>query len=96
MKIDQKYVNAVGLLGVVMACLMFGSYVDQIMLNWAGKTGSLWLGPTTVLNCAAWVFYGLCKTDRDWKIAAPNILGVVLGFVVGGTAFLCKSSCSVR
>ena len=53
MRINQKFVNTVGSLGVIMACLMFGSYLDQIGLNWVGNTGSLWLGPTTVSELLA-------------------------------------------
>ena len=91
---SQNVVNTIGSLGVIMACVMFGSYVDQIVLNWAGKTGSLWLGPATVLNCACWVFYGYYKMERDMKIVIPNVLGVILGLVGGWTAFFCKSGCS--
>lgn len=91
---NQNAVNAIGWFGVVMACIMFGTFIDQLMLNWIGKTGSVWLPAATIVNCAAWTFYGLYKMERDWKIVLPNALGILLSIPTLWTAVYCTSGCS--
>ena len=75
---NQGLVTVVGYFAMFMALAMFTAWIDQIKLNVAGKTGSIWVAAASLTDCLFWAFYGFFKPDRDWKIVIPNLVGVVL------------------
>jgi len=85
---EDKLVTRVGWFASIMAMTMYVSYIDQIMLNIAGNTGSLVLPVVTTINCLAWAAYGLLKKHRDWPIIVCNIPGVILGVITAATAVM--------
>lgn len=64
-----------------MAAIMYFSYIDQIIRNIHGHTGSVVLPITTTINCSAWTVYGWYKTKKDWPIIMCNVPGVILGII---------------
>lgn len=91
---NQKLVEAVGMFGMVMALVMFIAMFDQIILNWNGKPGSVWMPLALTINCIAWTVYGFFKSERDLKIVIPNAVGIIMGAVTTLTAVCCFHSCS--
>lgn len=85
---NEQLVSRIGWFASIMAIVMYVSYIDQILRNIAGHTGSVILPAATIINCSAWVLYGALKSRRDWPIIACNILGVVLGAITAITAVI--------
>ena len=85
---QQKTVNRIGWLASMMAILMFFSYIDQIILNINGQTGSIILPLVTILNCSVWVSYALLKPQKDWPIFTCNVLGILVGAASSITAIM--------
>jgi uncharacterized protein with PQ loop repeat len=84
----EKTVEKIGWLASLMAILMFSSYVDQIILNINGETGSILLPITTTVNCMVWVSYALLKAKKDWPIFTCNILGIFVGITTAVTGII--------
>ncbi len=85
---NEKIVNRIGWVASFMAIAMYFSYIDQIMLNISGQTGSVILPIVTTINCTAWILYGSFKSKKDWPIIVCNIPGVVLGIITAVTAMI--------
>lgn len=85
---NDKIVNRVGWFASIMAAVMYFSYIDQIIRNIHGNTGSIILPITTIINCSAWAIYGWYKTKKDWPIIMCNIPGVILGIITVITAIV--------
>ena len=85
---NEKIVNKIGWLASFMAIAMYFSYIDQIVLNISGKTGSVILPIVTTINCTTWTLYGFLKTIKDWPIIICNVLGIVLGIITAVTAIM--------
>ena len=78
----------VGWFASFMASAMYISYIDQIMLNLSGQTGSIILPLVTTINCIAWMAYGFLKPITDWPILCCNFPGVMLGIITVVTAII--------
>ena len=85
---NEKIVNRIGWFASFMAIAMYVSYIDQIMLNLSGQTGSVILPIVTTINCIAWVLYGSLKAIKDWPIIVCNIPGIILGIITAITALI--------
>lgn len=83
----EAQVDKIGWFASLMAIAMYFSYIDQIMLNLQGQTGSIILPIVTTINCSAWVAYGWLKAKKDWPIISCNIPGIILGIITATTAF---------
>lgn len=83
---NEKVINRIGWFASFMAIAMYFSYIDQIMLNVTGQTGSVILPIVTTINCTAWVAYGSLKIRKDWPIIACNVPGIFLGVITAVTA----------
>lgn len=83
---DSRLVKRIGWIASIMAILMYVSYIDQIMRNLAGHSGSVILPIMTVINCSFWVLYGWLKPSKDWPIICCNLPGIVLGLITIVTA----------
>jgi len=88
MSLKSKIVNDIGWLASLMATIMFGSYIDQIRLNLAGKPGSIVLPIATILNCVFWFFYAVLRDKKDWPLVICNIVGIIVGAVTLITALV--------
>ena len=85
---DDKIVKRIGWIASTMAIIMYFSYIDQIMLNVNGQTGSIILPIVTTFNCSFWILYGTLGEKRDWPIIVCNIPGVFLGIITAITAVI--------
>lgn len=85
---SEKIVNRIGWFAAFMAIAMYFSYIDQIILNLSGQTGSVILPIVTTINCTAWVLYGSLKAIKDWPIIVCNTPGIVLGVITTVTAMV--------
>ncbi len=85
---SEKSVNRIGWIASLMSIAMYFSYIDQILLNLSGQTGSVILPIVTTVNCIAWASYGYFKERRDWPIIVCNIPGIILGIVTAITALV--------
>jgi len=85
---NEKNVQRIGWFASIAAILMFSAYIDQIILNINGQTGSIILPIATTVNCIAWVTYALLKEQKDWPLFTCNILGVVVGVVTAATGII--------
>jgi uncharacterized protein with PQ loop repeat len=84
----EENIQRIGWFASITAIIMFSSYVDQIILNIEGQTGSIILPIATTINCSAWVCYALVKQKRDWPIFTCNIMGVFAGAVTAITGIV--------
>jgi uncharacterized protein with PQ loop repeat len=87
-KVDERVVNRIGWFASLMAIAMYFSYIDQIILNLRGQTGSVILPVVTSINCAAWTTYGFLKSKKDWPLITCNLPGIVLGAITALTALV--------
>lgn len=84
----EKHVNRIGWMASIMAIAMYFSYIDQIILNIQGQTGSIVLPAITTINCIAWTMYGILKIKKDWPIIFCNSPGIILGIATASTALI--------
>lgn len=87
---EERFVNKIGWFASIMAVIMYVSYIDQIRLNLSGHPGSVFLPLVTVINCSAWMAYGIFKIKRDWPLIVCNTPGIILGIVTAVTAFIVR------
>jgi len=87
---NEKTVNKIGWFASLMALAMYFSYIDQIILNISGQTGSVILPIVTTINCTAWTLYGSLKAKKDWPIIICNAPGIILGIITAVTAIMYK------
>jgi len=85
---SETNVQRVGWFASITCIIMFSSYIDQMLLNISGQTGSIILPIATTVNCIAWVCYALLKEQKDWPIFTCNILGVFLGIATAATGII--------
>lgn len=83
-----KTVDMIGWFASIMAIAMYLSYIDQIQRNLGGHPGSIIQPGITIINCTAWVLYGIFKTPRDWPIVICNFPGILLGSITLITALI--------
>ena len=83
-----KVVDMIGWFASIMAIAMYISYIDQIQRNLSGHPGSMIQPGITIINCTAWVFYGILKKPRDWPIVICNFPGIILGGITLITAVI--------
>lgn len=84
----EQSIQRIGWFASITAVVMFSSYIDQILLNIEGQTGSIILPIATTINCLAWVCYALAKQQKDWPIFTCNIIGVFAGGLTAVTGVL--------
>lgn len=84
----EKRVKIIGWIASITAIAMYVSYIDQILLNIAGQTGSIILPVVTTFNCTFWILYGSLGRKKDWPIIVCNIPGVFLGVATAITALV--------
>lgn len=85
---NEKTINKIGWLASFLAMAMYFSYIDQIILNISGKTGSVILPVITAINCTTWVVYGSLKDKKDWPLITCNVPGIILGVITAVTAIV--------
>jgi hypothetical protein len=84
----EQRINQIGWFSSIMSIAMYFSYIDQIVLNLSGHTGSVLLPVVTTINCIAWVLYASMKTTKDWPIIVSNVPGILLGIITATTAII--------
>ena len=77
----KQFCEIVGWFAVIMAYLLFGSFIDQIRLNLAGKPCSIFLPLGLIINCGAWTGFALLKEKVDKQMFAANATGVIIGII---------------
>lgn len=82
------WVARMGWFASIMAILMYASWIDQIRLNLSGVPGSVLLPLATVINCGAWIGYGLLRKPWDLPLVLCNVLGLLVSLVTVFTALL--------
>jgi len=88
-------IDIVGWIAVILAIIMFFTFVDQIRLNLNGQPGS-WVVPIgMILNCSAWCTYAMLLPIRDWYIFSPNFLGIIISIVNVVTVFWGRENTSL-
>ena len=88
MNMKEQNVQKIGWFASITAILMFSAYIDQIILNVNGQTGSIILPIATTINCIAWVSYAVLKEQKDWPIFICNLLGALVGVVTTATGVI--------
>ena len=85
---DSKLVTTIGWIASMMAIFMYLSYIDQILRNISGHSGSVIQPIFATLNCSFWTLYGLLKPKIDLPIVVCNVPGIILGIVTAVTAII--------
>ncbi len=76
-KLNKEKFLATGCL--TLTFFMFIAIIEIGISNFKGET-FIWIQPlATFLNCSLWTGYGFLK--RDNVIIAPNIAGIIIGFI---------------
>ncbi len=72
----QARTSLFGTLGAAMAVCMFVALIEVMLSNWRGDS-QIWIQPlATLVNCAAWLGYGIGR--QDWFVVTPQLFGIVL------------------
>ena len=85
---NENLINKIGWGASILACTMYISYIDQIMLNLSGQKGSNLLAIITTINCFAWLLYASMKHKKDRPIIVCNVPGVILGAITAITGLV--------
>ncbi len=86
MENQAEIAQIVGSIAGSLGLLMWLTLVYQIKLNLSGQKGSTVVAAAIVINCVAWVSYGLLKMPPDWPIVVSNVPGILLGAIAAYTS----------
>ncbi|MHA5097092.1 SemiSWEET family transporter [Oenococcus oeni] len=86
-RISTKKLTLISRLAICTCCLMYISYIPQIILNLSGKPVSPLQPAAATINAVLWVSYGWLKSYKDWPLIISNIPGVAFGLVTLFTVY---------
>jgi uncharacterized protein with PQ loop repeat len=81
-KISQKrirFLKIMSKLATVVCCIMYISYIPQIMSNLSGNPVYPLQPAFATINAILWVGYGWLKTYKDWPVIIANAPGIIFG-----------------
>lgn len=85
---DYKYLGTIGKIASVLACLMYISYISQIISNLNGNPVSIIQPLVAACNALMWTLYGWLRVKKDWPLIIANFPGVIFGLVTVITALI--------
>ncbi|WP_125772222.1 SemiSWEET family transporter [Companilactobacillus furfuricola] len=85
---DSKHLATIGKIASVLACLMYVSYITQIISNLNGNPVSFVQPLVASANGLMWTLYGWLRVKKDWPLIVANFPGVVFGLITVITSFI--------
>jgi hypothetical protein len=82
----EKVGNILGVIGTIIAILMFFSLLEIAHSNWIGQSNIVIQPLITMINCSIWSVYAIFRKEKF--VFWANIPGVFLGLITVLSAFV--------